>query len=591
MNTDSMLAALDDAESGHNVLAAIMTTTNDILIAKNSEQFAYILKQDESVSAIVLGPCLPAKYVYELLQRFSERYPIVVTANHTSDMDELSVLSYGAADYVRLPCKTDVLSLRIDKAIRSYAYKTERVNQKSELDCIYSNEAYGIWTMKVTVGEYLFDRGNETFLKTFGYSLAEIKGKSLVSFWHNDATLKRLCEKAISTRQSAKTLYKFERNARDAFIEITVTPIVILGSVAKLFCMSADRTDVMEHTKTVEYFCYHDSVTGLYNRHYLKQLTDRLDASPEGTFFAVFDINGLKTVNDTFGHDAGDNLIVNYASLLKKSFSDCTVCCSGGDEFIVVGSGVPEEELSKRIQTFNGMYCFGVDNEVPTSISAGYQFYSPEHGDLACTMRLAEERMYERKFEVTGGTRSGYIEMLRQFMYERNLESRAHIERMVVLAQRFSDWLEFDDEEKNILIAAAILHDIGKIGLPKGIVLNAGVLNDVEFEQMKKHTLIGYRIALSSRMSEKIAKAIRCHHENIDGSGYPDGLSGNAIPVTARILAIIDSYDVMCHGSGYQLPCERDEALVKLSFCAGIKYDAALTSAFIGMIKKEAVNV
>jgi HD-GYP domain-containing protein (c-di-GMP phosphodiesterase class II) len=91
--------------------------------------------------------------------------------------------------------------------------------------------------------------------------------------------------------------------------------------------------------------------------------------------------------------------------------------------------------------------------------------------------------------------------------------------------------------------------------------------------------------------TEKIAKAIRYHHENIDGSGYPDGLSGSTIPVTARILAIIDSYDVMCHGSGYQLPCEREEALVKLSFCAGIKYDSSLTNAFIGMIRKEAVTV
>jgi HD-GYP domain-containing protein (c-di-GMP phosphodiesterase class II) len=191
--------------------------------------------------------------------------------------------------------------------------------------------------------------------------------------------------------------------------------------------------------------------------------------------------------------------------------------------------------------------------------------------------------MYKNKLTESEDARSSIISSLVRNLMERNYEPEDHIKRLRQFTLQIGDAVRLTNSELNDLHLLASLHDIGKLAIPDVIIKRRGSLSKREWETVKKHSEIGYRIARSSRRTASIAEAILTHHEWWDGAGYPLGLKGNEIPFISRIFTIIDAYDVMTHDRVYSKTLNHEEALKELRRCAGTQFDPKLVELFSGI--------
>jgi HD-GYP domain-containing protein (c-di-GMP phosphodiesterase class II) len=182
------------------------------------------------------------------------------------------------------------------------------------------------------------------------------------------------------------------------------------------------------------------------------------------------------------------------------------------------------------------------------------------------------------------------ITSLEKALEERNYETHEHMQRMRSLALKLGRKLQFSEDKLDELSLLSSLHDIGKIAISDSIILNPLKLTNEEHEIMKKHTEIGFRIANSNSELAVIAKGILSHHERWDGNGYPMGLEGKKIPITARIISIIDAYDAMTNDRTYRKAHSKEYAIKELLKYAGSQFDPVLVEPFINIITKEKIG-
>lgn len=337
----------------------------------------------------------------------------------------------------------------------------------------------------------------------------------------------------------------------------------------------------------IEYLTYHDRLTGLYNRLYfdnkLKELEDRQVA------VIIGDMNGLKLANDAFGHSTGDQMLIHTSRILEESVTDfdAVVARLSGDEFAIllpeVGK-VGANMVCERIRT--GCEQSMMQGLRP-SIALGFSAWngglmSPEEA-----MREAEDNMYHNKLNESKSIRSAIIHSLQASLEEKTTETRCHAERLKVLALRLGKAIGLGANDLDELALTAIMHDIGKIGIPDSVLTKPGPLDNDEWLVMRKHPEVGYHIILSSPNMAKVAEFILCHHERWDGTGYPQGLQRDSIPLISRIIAVVDSYDVMTSDRPYKTAMSVEDALAEIDCCAGTQFDPHIAAAFTRMMRVE----
>lgn len=165
--------------------------------------------------------------------------------------------------------------------------------------------------------------------------------------------------------------------------------------------------------------------------------------------------------------------------------------------------------------------------------------------------------MYRSKLLESKSVRATTISSLRRTLFEKSHDTEEHTLRIQQLALQVGRVFGLSDSELDDLSLLATLHDIGKIAIPEGIIIKPGNLSPEEWELIWKHPEIGYRIAGASPELAPIAEAILAHHEWWDGNGYPRGLKGEEIPLTSRIIAIVDAYDAMTRGDPTKMRWEK----------------------------------
>jgi two-component system, cell cycle response regulator len=331
-----------------------------------------------------------------------------------------------------------------------------------------------------------------------------------------------------------------------------------------------------------------DSLTGLANR---RQLTadlalalERSDAASP-IALALFDLNGFKNYNDTFGHPAGDALLVTLGKKLARAIGDAgAVYRMGGDEFCILLTARDRNphELAARA---------GASLEVGThgfAVSAAYGLVlMPTEAETASeALRLADLRMYEHKATARTGPRRQASEALTQALEERDPMLHDHLRGVQDLAVGVAERLGHDAAEIERVSVGALLHDVGKIAIPDEILHKPGPLTESEWDLMRQHTLIGERILERAPSLQDIAEIVRGSHECVDGTGYPDGLQGEAIPIAARVVAVCDAYSAMTSARSYRKPLGRDEALQELRRCAGTQFDAVVVGHFTEAVRE-----
>ena len=222
----------------------------------------------------------------------------------------------------------------------------------------------------------------------------------------------------------------------------------------------------------------------------------------------------------------------------------------GGDEFVILVRNKNEDYISDLIDKIRET-CEKV-KDLPISIALGYGNWSEESMNSEAVMNLAEERMYRKKLLENKSERSASINSLLGTLYEKHSETQEHTMRIKYLSSKLGKRLGLRKEKLDELALLSVLHDIGKIGIPEQILMKPGKLTEEEWIIMKNHSRIGYRIANSTPELAHIADKILAHHERYDGTGYPNELKGEEIPLLSRIINIVDSFDVMTHKRVYK---------------------------------------
>jgi len=326
-----------------------------------------------------------------------------------------------------------------------------------------------------------------------------------------------------------------------------------------------------------------DALTTLGNRRQLVADLERVleeGAASELRLLAIYDLNGFKNYNDTFGHPAGDALLARLAAALELIVEP--VGCAyrlGGDEFCVLVDVSPEGVEAFLDATLEALSESGEGFTVTSSFGA--VFLPDEATTPSDALRLADQRLYVQKREQTG--RQAPHEVLLEALYERSPDMRDHVDHVVASAVAVGAAMGMDEGAVEELRLAARLHDIGKLAMPDGVLQKPGPLDVGEWSFIKEHTVIGERLLAAAPGWANVAKIVRATHERWDGGGYKDGLSGGEIPLPARIIAVCDAFSAMTSERPYREPISRDEALAELCRCAGTQFDPEVVAVFCGL--------
>ena len=335
-----------------------------------------------------------------------------------------------------------------------------------------------------------------------------------------------------------------------------------------------------------------DSLTGLGNRR--KLVADLAHALPLATparplGVLLCDLDGFKLYNDAFGHPAGDALLARLGQRLSDVMgSSAAVYRLGGDEFCVVatlGDGGIQElstttvaALSERGDGFDvGSSCGGV-------VAAG------EIATVGEVLRAADQRLYANKASGRRSAGRQAADALLQALHERQPELHDHLHGVGDLVAAVGERLGVRAEELDLLQQAGELHDIGKVAIPDSILSKPGPLDEQEWEFVRQHPLVGERIICAAPALTQVGKLVRASHERFDGSGYPDGRSGEEIPLGARIIAVCDAYDAMIGPRPYRFGMSEEVAMAELRRCAGEQFDPAVVEVFCELLPQARTN-
>lgn len=436
-----------------------------------------------------------------------------------------------------------------------------------------------------TLAEGRFVAVNEALCRVVGYTREEILNRTSLEMgvWDNKAFRKPLEDK-ISQKQPVREMDLFfrKKDGEERIGLLSAEAIEINGEACILSTVQ-DVTERRTAENEIRYLSTHDPLTCLYNRAYFEKQLKALNKLKQLPISVIIgDINGLKMVNDALGHEQGDRLLKAVASIMDQSCrSTDLVARWGGDEFIILLTNCSHEAACRMMEQIKADCHLQHNLPVETSISLGMATMNHESQDIQSIIIEAEDKMFRRKLLENKSARSAFIISLEKTLWTRSHETREHCQRLQDMALAIGRGMHLPNSELDNLKLLASLHDIGKIAVPNNILDKPGKLSQEEWETIRKHPEIGYRIAVSSPEMAPIAEAILHHHERWDGSGYPLGFKGEEIPLLSRIISIADAYDVMVNGRLYQTAIDPQKAWEEIERCAGTQFDPMLVARAI----------
>lgn len=393
-------------------------------------------------------------------------------------------------------------------------------------------------------------------------------------------------EKAIKTKKLQEYDYALEMGGKINYFEVRM----VSSGKNEVTAILRNITKQKENQQRIEYLSYHDQLTGLYNRRYFDEELNRLDKERNLPLsIIVIDVNGLKLVNDAFGHIKGDILLQKVAEVLKRQCrSDEIISRIGGDEFVILLPETEEsdtEKIAERIMS--DMEGERLD-DILISASVGWFTKKEVSEQMNDIFINAENRMYKRKLTESQNMRIKTVDYIFDTLVTIDGSEKKEAEKIADLSKKISVAMGFDDEKIKEIEFVAKRHDIGNIAIKRDLLVKKDRLSDIEFDEIKKHTESGYQILKSVDLYSSFAESILSHHERWDGSGYPRGLKKESIPIASRIIAVSDAYVAMTSNRPYRKPVSKEDAIEEIKKSAGRQFDPSVVEVFV---KKVAVNL
>jgi diguanylate cyclase (GGDEF)-like protein/putative nucleotidyltransferase with HDIG domain len=354
-----------------------------------------------------------------------------------------------------------------------------------------------------------------------------------------------------------------------------------------------------------------DALTGLLNHRMITEQIGRELARVQrygGRFgMMIVDLDNFKLLNDTYGHPVGDEALRRISRLLIEQTREVdSLGRCGGDEFMLVLPECGPLELAgaaEKLQSVLAATAFEAPDGslVPIKMSLGVACYPDDGHDANTLIALADANLYLSKSRgggtITGAqidnastddrTVFGMLGSLVTIVDNKDRYTRHHSEEVTALALSIGEALNLSDESQRVLRVAGLLHDVGKIGVPDRILRKPGRLTGEEYETIKQHSVLGDAIIAAIPDLSEIRAAVLSHHERFDGHGYPNELSGDRIPLLARILAVADSYSAMVTDRPYRKALGKKEAIAELLAGKGTQFDPGCVDAFLGVLGQQ----
>ena len=493
--------------------------------------------------------------------------------------------AFGVEEIATLRRFADLASIALDNAtlLDSYSHEvTERREAEASVqaminaipDTIFLIHRDGTF-LDFNSGKAFFDFPREFFIG---------KNISTVLPPHIASIIRLHIDRALETDSVQLCEYHYRSSEE---LEHYETRVAVSGpDQALVICRNV--TDRKRMEEQLKHLSLHDALTACYNRTFFEEEMRRLEKQRDTEVSLIMcDVDGLKIVNDSLGHNAGDDVLKSVADILNKSFRPGDIISRiGGDEFVILlktSSIKMCEKFSNRIRQHIFKYN-AVHPTLPISLSLGFAVSQQAPVDMNALFKEADNNMYREKLHQKNSARSAIVQGLVKALEARDYLTEGHGDRLQNLIETFARALSMPEHSLPDLRLFAHFHDIGKVGIPDNILFKPGPLSDEEWTIMHKHCEIGHRIAMSTPDLTPIANWILKHQEWWNGQGYPLGLREESIPLECRLLSIVDAFDAMTHDRPYRKAMDFAAAAAELHRCAGTQFDPDLVEKFTRLI-------
>lgn len=445
------------------------------------------------------------------------------------------------------------------------------------------NNKIGIIVVDSNFNYLVFNKTHEEYMIKYLNIEPQLKDSYLIIFNNYPSEYNLIVsglEKAFNGEKNI-TEHFFKKDNNVLYLTQEYVPIFDKNEIIAVNIISKDVTEDKLYEQEMIKLSYRDPLTGLYNRRSLLDKIKEINAL-KNVLILYFDINGLKFMNDAFGHYYGDQLIITIANKIKNMIPEGSLVFRlGGDEFIIAIEDVKLKEGNALAKKISNDLAKQKINEINISLSYGVAIKN-DNEDLELTIKRAEHNMYENKIIFSSSVYAKNIDGILQSLFEIDPKLKSHLDNVYKYSLMLAQKIELDEYNISLLKSYTMLHDIGKINIDKELV--DSLITDPELiENMKRHVEVGYRILSRVPKHFEIAFDVLTQYENYDGSGYPKGLKDKNIPIKARIIRITNYYDYL---TNYQ-NIGKEKALEYLGSESGKKFDPKLVKAFIELIKEK----
>jgi len=430
---------------------------------------------------------------------------------------------------------------------------------------------------------------NPSACSFYMYSLDQLKNMS-ISDINVMAEKEKNHEMALAQIEDRK-FYNFVHRLSDGQVRDVEVYSGLIEVLDKEFTYAIihDVTEKNKKQKEIEFLSFNDQLTGLYNRRYFEEEMDRLDVRRNWPLSLIMaDVNGLKLVNDAFGHTMGDKLLVASANIIMSVCrEDDIISRVGGDEMVVLLPNTDKNQAYKIIERIRNIAKGSKFDDFEVSISFGVSTKTEKDQTLETVYKEAEDDMYKNKLFESKKLKGNMVDTIIKALYEKSPREKAHSERVSQLCSEMGEALEMGHDEINELKSTGLLHDIGKVALDDSLLNRVERTTAEDMAQLRRHADIGYNILSSVNHLSITAEHVLAHHERWDGKGFPKGLKGEEIPYMSRIIALADAYDKMTGFDRHKKALTNEEAIEEIKKCSGLQFDPILAAIFIEKVLKK----